>query len=127
MFDPATTINWLDDIANWKFSLSPIGTWFQGFFSNLYQQYGVTGVITAVVVLLIAGVAFPPTRYLASQLMNNIVRALFTAIQLQIAFLGFMISRFGVTVGIAALREAGSELSKLRLLPERKKKKEENN
>lgn len=96
----------LDDFRDWSFSFDGITEYLGELALHHIQEHGFQGLFIVVVVVLIALVMYPPTRYIGSQLTTNLISAVFSVIQLATLGLGMLAASFATKFGLAGLRNA---------------------
>lgn len=100
----------LDDLRDWDFSFSGIFEYLWDLLVYHVAQHGFVGLVVVVVIVLSILIAFPPTRYLGSQLSTNLIQAIFSVVQLLTLGLGLLILTSGSRMGLGALRNFGRSL-----------------
>lgn len=106
----STRTDALEWLRNWKLDWETVVDYVSNLAAYHIEQHGFVGVLAVIVALLAALVSYPPTRYLGSLLVVNLIKAVTSLIQLSIAGAGFILLALGAKVGIAGLRTFGRSL-----------------
>lgn len=111
LFDPTTiSTNALDQFRDWDFSFTGIWEYLVDLGAYHVAEQGVWGVIGIVVLILAILIAYPPTRYLGSQLSSNLIQSFFSIINLLVLGTGLLIAAGASRLGQGAVRNFGRSL-----------------
>lgn len=102
--------NALDQLRDWDFSFSGIADYLGGLAMHHIVNNGIWGFITIVVITLALLIAFPPTRYLGSQLSSNLIQSAFSLLNLVVMGTGLLILAGTSKMGKGAVRNFGRTL-----------------
>ncbi|MAG64924.1 MAG: hypothetical protein CMK74_03500 [Pseudomonadales bacterium] len=75
-------MNWLDRLRNWDYNLGDILAWFCNIVEFHVQRIGWPAYVGIGVVILMIGLAFPPTRQLTGGLITGVFRTFLMYIQI---------------------------------------------
>lgn len=100
----------LDDFRDWDFSFTGIFDYLTDLAAHHIAQQGVWGVIAIVVLILALLIAYPPTRYLGSQLSSNLIQSFFSVFKLAVLGSGVLIAAGASRLGLGAARNFGRSL-----------------
>ncbi|WGK63529.1 hypothetical protein QAO71_17320 (plasmid) [Halopseudomonas sp. SMJS2] len=75
-------MNWIDRLRNWDYNLGDILTWFINIVEFHVQRIGWPAYVGITVVILIVGLALPPTRQLTSGIITGVFRTILMYIQI---------------------------------------------
>lgn len=100
----------LDDFRDWDFSFTGVFEYIWNLIKYHIAQQGIPGVIAIVVIILGMLIAYPPTRYLGSQLSTNLIQSVFSIINVLTMGLGLLIVAGASRLGSGAVRNFGRSL-----------------
>lgn len=75
-------MNWLDRLRNWDYDLNDIVAWFFNIVEFHVQRIGWPAYVGIVAVILMLGLAFPPTRQLTGGLITGVFKTILMYIQI---------------------------------------------
>ena len=111
LFDPTTIgTNALDQFRDWDFSVTGIWEYLVDLGAYQVSEQGVWWLIGIVVLILAILIAYPPTRYLGSQLSSNLIQSFFSIINLLVLGTGLVIAAGASRLGQGAVRNFGRSL-----------------
>lgn len=100
----------LEDFRDWDFSFTGIFEYLSDLAVHHIYQQGIWGVTAVVFIVLAILIAFPPTRYLGSQLSTNLIQSIFSIINLAVLGTGLLFLAAGSRIGQGAVRNFGRSL-----------------
>lgn len=101
----------LEQFRDWDFSFGGIWEYIVDLGYYHVSEQGVWGVAAIVVLVLACLIAYPPTRYLGSQLSSNLIQSFFSVINLVVLGAGLLIATGASRLGLGALRNFGRSLA----------------
>lgn len=102
--------NALENFRDWDFSFSGIWEYLVDLARYHIAQQGIWGLVGIVVLILAILIAYPPTRYLGSQLSSNLIQSFFSVVNLLVLGLGLLIAAGATRIGQSAMRNFGRSL-----------------
>ncbi len=75
-------MNWIDRLREWDYNLSDIVIWFFNIVEFHVQRIGWPAYVGITVVILMLGLAFPPTRQLTGSLISGVFRTALMYVQI---------------------------------------------
>lgn len=78
-------MTWTDKIRTWDYDMSNVFDWFADIVTFHVQRTGWPAYIVIGAVIIVAGLAFKPTRTATSFLLTSVVNALFSYVQIVIS------------------------------------------
>jgi hypothetical protein len=78
-------MNWIDKIRNWDYDLNPIFGWLADIVEFHVQRNGWPAYVAIAAVIIMAGLAFKPTRPATAFLLTSVVSAVFSYLQIVIS------------------------------------------
>lgn len=80
-------MNWLERLRDWDYDLSDFWRWVTSVVEFHYQQQGWMAYLYAAIVVVVAGITFPPTRGMTSLLVSGLFRTILTTVQIVFSLL----------------------------------------
>lgn len=102
--------NALEQFRDWDFSFTGIWEYLVELAQYHIAQQGIWGLVGIVVLILAILIAYPPTRYLGSQLSSNLIQSFFSVINLVVLGAGLLIAAGASRIGQSAMRNFGRSL-----------------
>lgn len=112
LFDPRQmSANALEEFRDWDFSFGGIFEYLANLGLYHIERQGFVGLLGIVVLILAILIAYPPTRYLGSQLASNLIQSVFSVFNLLVLGTGLLIASSATRLGQGALRNFGRSMA----------------
>lgn len=106
-------MTWVDKLRNWDYDLGVVFNWFTDIVGFHVERIGWPAYIGVAVVIIIAGLAFPPSRGLTSLIISGTFRAVFTYLQIVLSLITVQLVAFLGKLLLAQFHRARRWISSL--------------
>lgn len=100
----------IQEFRDWDFSFTGIFEYLGDLAVHHVYEQGIWGVIAIIFIVLAILIAYPPTRYLGSQLSSNLIQSVFSVLNLAVLGTGLLILAATSRVGQGAVRNFGRSM-----------------